>query len=138
MGLLDSCRQASAGTTPEGLVQRVEEETKVNTYIVTQKLPKELESKRKAVESLQQVTNQPALGQEDINDLKRRIKEANQQINELTEKRNVTNDPMEDKLTLFRYVHEHQMSVSCTAQIHTQATSCHHCQEKGGHSREVK
>ena len=33
-------------------------------YIVTQKLPKELESTRKAVKGLQQVTGQAALGQE--------------------------------------------------------------------------
>ena len=48
------------------------------------------------------MTNQPALGQDDLNQLKEKIKAANTEINELTEKRNVSNDPMEDKLTLFR------------------------------------
>ncbi len=36
----------------------------IQRYIVTQKLPKELESTRKAVKGLQQVTGQAALGQE--------------------------------------------------------------------------
>ena len=48
------------------------------------------------------MTNQPALGQDDLNKLKDNIKNVNAEVNELTEKRNVSNDPMEDKLTLFR------------------------------------
>ena len=44
-------------------MQRMEEETNVNVYIVTQKLPKEIESKKKVVASLAQATGQPALGQ---------------------------------------------------------------------------
>ena len=50
------------GATPEALLQKIEEETKVNTYIVMQKLPKEIDAKRKMVENLQKVIDQPALG----------------------------------------------------------------------------
>ena len=39
---------------------------------------------------------------DDLNALKSKIKEILKETNDLTEKRNVTNDPMEDKLTLFR------------------------------------
>ena len=81
---------------------KLEEESNVNTYIVREKLPKEIESKKKIVKNLREVTNQPALGQDDISKLKAKIKEVNNEINELNEKKNVTNDPMEDKLTLFR------------------------------------
>ena len=59
----------SAGATPESLLQKMEEETNVNKYIVTQKLPKEMSSKKKIVESLLRVTNLPALGQNDIADV---------------------------------------------------------------------
>ena len=69
-------RSASLGATPEGLIQRMEEETRVNAYIVTQKLPKELETQQSAVSSLQKVISQPALGQDDIKALKEKIKAA--------------------------------------------------------------
>ena len=52
----------------------MEEETNVNKYIVTQKLPKEMSSKKKVVESLTRVTNLPALGQNDITEV--RVKSA--------------------------------------------------------------
>ena len=99
---LKDLRAAAMGATPEALLQKIEEETKVNTYIVMQKLPKEIDTKRKTVENLQKVIDQPALGHDDINSLKEKIKEARNEIEELTSKKNVSNDPMEDKLTLFR------------------------------------
>ena len=62
------------GATPEGLIQRLEEETRVNAYIATEKLPKELEAQQAAVKSLQKVISQPALGQDDIRALKEKIR----------------------------------------------------------------
>jgi intraflagellar transport protein 81 len=69
---LKELRQAGAGATPEGLLQKMEEETNVNTYIVTQKLPKEIASKKKVVESLMRVTELPALGKEDVSEVKQK------------------------------------------------------------------
>lgn len=127
---LKDIRAAAVGTTPEALLQKIEEETKVNTYIgdplflkdfftyhftnilnlgcvfdyvaVMQKLPKEIEGKRKMVDNLQKVIDQPALGQDDIAALKEKMKTVRADIEELTNKKNVSNDPIEDKLTLFR------------------------------------
>ena len=96
------CRSASVGATPEGLIQRLEEESRVNAYIVTQKLPKEVEAQEAAVKNLQKVISQPALGQDDIRNLKDKIKSVQDEVEEVTKRRNVSNDPMEDKLTLFR------------------------------------
>ncbi len=43
-----------------------------------------------------------SLGQDDIVQLKEKIRVTRSEIEEMTNKRNVSNDPMEDKLTLFR------------------------------------
>ena len=99
---LADMRQAGIGTTPEVLLQKLEEEVKVNAYIVNEKLPRELEQKKQAVASLEKVLNQPALTQNDLQELKRRIKDANTEAKEISDKKNVSSDPMEDKLTLFR------------------------------------
>ena len=99
---LGDMRQAGIGTTPEVLLQKLEESVKVNAYIVNEKLPRELENKKQAVVSLEKVLNQPALTQSDLQELKKRIKDANNEAKEISDKKNVTSDPMEDKLTLFR------------------------------------
>lgn len=99
---LTDMRQAGIGTTPEVLLQKLEEEAKVNAYIVNEKLPRELEQKKQAVASLEKVLNQPALTQNDLQELKKRIKDANSEAKEISDKKNVSSDPMEDKLTLFR------------------------------------
>ncbi|KAJ3604378.1 hypothetical protein NHX12_029119 [Muraenolepis orangiensis] len=76
--------QASVDTDPESLMRKLEEEIKINTYIVTEKLPKELDSTRRTVHFLQ------------------KIKEVSAQIKQLTEKRLMRSDPTDNKLTLFR------------------------------------
>ena len=63
---------------------------------------RELEHKKQAVNSLEKVLNQPALTQADLQDLKKRIKDANIEAKEISDKKNVSNDPMEDKNSLFR------------------------------------
>ncbi|XP_069789418.1 intraflagellar transport protein 81 homolog isoform X1 [Narcine bancroftii] len=99
---LKGLRQASADAKPESLMKRLDEEIKFNTYMVSDKLPKELESKKKTVHYLQKVVMEPAMGQSDLSELEAKIQEINIQINQLIEKRMMRNDPMDDKLFLFR------------------------------------
>ena len=47
---------ASAGASAESLVRRLEEENRANNFLVTEKLPKEIEAKKKFVETLDKVT----------------------------------------------------------------------------------
>ncbi|KAI3372262.1 hypothetical protein L3Q82_022764, partial [Scortum barcoo] len=99
---LKDLRQAAADANPESLMKRLEEEIKINSYMVSEKLPKELESMRRTVQYLQKTASEPAMGQADIQELEDKIKEVDSQINQLIEKRMMRNDPMDDKLTLYR------------------------------------
>lgn len=99
---LHDTRQASVGATPEGLLQRLEEESRANSYIVKERLPKDIESKKKAVSDLQRVVAEPAMGQADLEELHNKIQDLNTEINQLVEKRMRSGEPMDDKLSLFR------------------------------------
>lgn len=56
-----------------GLLQRLEEEVNVNSYIVKEKIPRELKGKQKLVTTLQKVTNEPAIGQQEIEALNKKV-----------------------------------------------------------------
>ncbi|XP_018118840.1 intraflagellar transport protein 81 homolog isoform X2 [Xenopus laevis] len=98
---LKNMRHAAADAKPEGLMKRLEEEMKFHSYMVSEKLPKELESKQQTLHFLQKVVTEPAMGQADLTELEEKIHEVNLQINQLIENR-MRNDPMDDKLSLFR------------------------------------
>lgn len=99
---LKDMRTQGVGTTGADLIKRLEEENKVNMYLCQEKLPKEIEGKKKYARDLQSVADEPAMGQNDIDDLNKRIKQLSVEINSLIEKRMVRNDPIDDKLSLFR------------------------------------
>jgi len=56
-----------------GLLQRLEEETHINTYIVKQKLPKEIDTQHKEVEILQHVLSDPAMSRGDLDSLNSKV-----------------------------------------------------------------
>ncbi|XP_015780913.1 PREDICTED: intraflagellar transport protein 81 homolog [Acropora digitifera] len=99
---LKDMRMQGVGTTGADLIKKLDEENKVNMYLCQEKLPKELEGKNKYAHDLQKVANEPAMGHSDIDELNKRIKLLSTEINSLIEKRMVRNDPIDDKLSLFR------------------------------------
>ncbi|XP_050724013.1 intraflagellar transport protein 81 homolog [Eriocheir sinensis] len=84
---LKDLRKAGMGTTPEGLLQRLEEDMNVNSYIVKEKLPKEILARRRLVETLQRVAAQPAMGQNELEAVNKQIQALNSEINNLNELR---------------------------------------------------
>uniref|UniRef100_A0A0K2TAW8 Intraflagellar transport protein 81 homolog n=1 Tax=Lepeophtheirus salmonis TaxID=72036 RepID=A0A0K2TAW8_LEPSM len=102
---LKDLQRSGAGATPENLLQKVEDDTKVNAYIVTEKLPKELETRKNIVKSLRKVVETPAFGPEHLNELRDKIKNISNEVSNLSQsskKIEGDSDPIEDKLTLFR------------------------------------
>ncbi|XP_039766370.1 intraflagellar transport protein 81 homolog isoform X2 [Ornithorhynchus anatinus] len=99
---LKNMRHAAADAKPESLLKRLEEEIKFNTYMVSEKFPKELETKKKEVDLLQKVVAEPAMGHSDIIELETKINDVNTQINHLIEKKMMRNEPIEGKLSLYR------------------------------------
>jgi len=51
----------------------LEEETHINTYIVKQKLPKEIDTRHKEVEILQLVLSEPAMSRGDLDALNSKV-----------------------------------------------------------------
>ncbi|XP_069922276.1 intraflagellar transport protein 81 homolog isoform X3 [Oryctolagus cuniculus] len=99
---LKSMRHAAADAKPESLMKRLEEEIKFNSYMVTEKFPKELENKKKELHFLQKVVSEPAMTHSDLLELESKINEINTQINQLIEKKMMRNEPIEGKLSLYR------------------------------------
>ncbi|XP_017322345.1 intraflagellar transport protein 81 homolog [Ictalurus punctatus] len=98
---LKDLRQAAADAKPESLVKRLEEEIKFNSYMASDKVPKELERIRSKVHYLQKVASEPAMGHAELDELEEKIKELNQ-MNQMMEKKMARTDPMDDNLTLYR------------------------------------
>ena len=55
------------------LIQRLEEDVNVHNYLATEKLPKELDVKKKQVANLEKVANVPALTAQDLEKIKKKV-----------------------------------------------------------------
>lgn len=54
-------------------MKKLEEEMNFNSYLVTEKIPRELESKKNSVYFLQKVVAEPAMSQSDLNVLEVKV-----------------------------------------------------------------
>ncbi|XP_006135229.1 intraflagellar transport protein 81 homolog [Pelodiscus sinensis] len=99
---LKDMQHAVVDSKPESLMKRLEEEIKFNSYLCTEKFPRELESKKQSLYFLQKVVSEPAMGQSDLNELETKINEVNAQINQLIEKRMMKYEPVDSKFSMYR------------------------------------
>lgn len=54
-------------------MKKLEEEINFNSYLATEKIPRELESKKKSVYFLQKTVAEPAMSQSDLNVLEVKV-----------------------------------------------------------------
>lgn len=54
-------------------MKKLEEENKINSYMVSEKLPKELEAVRRRVHYLQKVAAEPAAAPADVQELEEKV-----------------------------------------------------------------
>nr|VZI36818.1 unnamed protein product [Spirometra erinaceieuropaei] len=95
-------RRRATECTSEALINRLQEEVKVNQYLATDKQPKEIEVTKLYVDDLTKVASQPAMTQNFLDQLNQKLREVHSETNRLIEKRMVAADPLEDKVSLFR------------------------------------
>ncbi|NXT82736.1 IFT81 protein, partial [Zapornia atra] len=84
------------------LMKKLEEEINFNSYLVNEKLPTELESKKNSTYFLQKVVAEPAMNQSDLNVLEIKINEVNAQMNQLIEKRMMKHEPLDSVFSMYR------------------------------------
>uniref|UniRef100_A0A5K3EWF1 Intraflagellar transport protein 81 homolog n=1 Tax=Mesocestoides corti TaxID=53468 RepID=A0A5K3EWF1_MESCO len=95
-------RRKASDCTAQSLLNRLEEEVKVNQYLATDKQPKEIEMTKMYLEDLARVAGHPAMTHAFIDQLNQKLREVHAETNRLVEKRMVASDPLEDKVGLFR------------------------------------
>uniref|UniRef100_A0A915IPL7 Uncharacterized protein n=1 Tax=Romanomermis culicivorax TaxID=13658 RepID=A0A915IPL7_ROMCU len=84
------------------LIKSLEEENRVNNYLIEEKLPKEIEARRKVVQQLQKLASVPAMDAKDLEELKSKMYQLNDEITELIERKNFDSNPVDDQLAVFR------------------------------------
>lgn len=99
---LRDIKAATQNMSVEKLMIKLEEENRSTQYLVDEKLPKEIASKKKVCSSLQKVLLEPAMNDDDIDELQETAQELQNELNELHHERMSKADPVDDKLSMFR------------------------------------
>ncbi|KAI9105390.1 hypothetical protein DFS34DRAFT_599192 [Phlyctochytrium arcticum] len=100
---LKDAKSAIASANPEALLQKLEEDSKMNQYLATENLPKQIEEARQAIRQLKKVLAEPALSDNDLVQQETEIRELNETVARLAEKKLAKHTKAgDDKLALFR------------------------------------
>ena len=98
---LREVRSAQVQGGAQGLLARLEEETKMNHYLDTEKLPQLLAEREKTHSELRGVVNEP-MTQDDLMELHGRISALTAEVNGLIERRMKSDTAGDSNLTLYR------------------------------------
>ena len=99
---LEEVKRSAVGLTAPSLVAKLEEENHLKTILVRETLPKNIDGKRRECIELERVVTEPLTSDADLDAVRDQIREANEELERLTEKHMPGNDPVQDQLTLFR------------------------------------
>lgn len=80
----------------------MEEENKVNAYLVNEKYPKEIASYKQKLKDSESVAAKSVMSQAELNEIKKKIEDVNKEIEQLIQKRDSNRDLSDDKLIMFR------------------------------------
>ena len=84
------------------IVQKMEEENKVNGFLFNEKYPKELASYRQKVRDCESVAAKATMSQAEIGEIKAKLAAVNGENEKLMQKRDSNRDLSDDKLIMFR------------------------------------
>ena len=80
----------------------MEDENKVNAFLVNEKYPKEIASYKQKLRDCETVSAKTVMSQAEINDIKSKIQSVNKEVEQLISKRDSNRDLSDDKLIMFR------------------------------------
>jgi intraflagellar transport protein 81 len=84
------------------IVQKMEEEARINAYLVNEKFPKEIESYKQKLKDCEVVAAKSVMSQSELNEIKKKIDDTNRELASLIERRDKNRDMSDDKLIMFR------------------------------------
>ena len=99
---LEEVRSSAVGLTAHGIVTKLEEENHLKTILARETLPNSIDEKRRECIELERVVTEPLTSDEDLDAVREQIEEAREELAALMEKHMPGNDPVENKLVLFR------------------------------------
>ena len=80
----------------------MEEENRINAYLVNEKYPKEIESYKQKLKNCEVVASKSVMSQAELNEIKKKIDDTNKELSNLMEKRDKNRDLSDEKLIMFR------------------------------------
>ncbi len=90
------------GSSPQDLIDKMTEEVRIKKHLINEVLPSELEQLQRYVKDIEEIESQPGMSNDYLAKLNVKIQTINREINNIVESKMLNNDPMEDKMALFR------------------------------------
>uniref|UniRef100_A0AC35GLE4 IFT81 calponin homology domain-containing protein n=1 Tax=Panagrolaimus sp. PS1159 TaxID=55785 RepID=A0AC35GLE4_9BILA len=88
---------------PQNLIEKLKREIDTNSYIIEEKLAKDIEIMQKNIKSVNKILNMQTVTNNDIINFKKRIEALNNDIIQITTQRDKKDEEHEDKLSIYRH-----------------------------------